>query len=276
MAGQKKSFIHFSFADFLFIVLFLFSNIMLAFNSKSFVINFHKLGFSLLSSGQSAIHFIISKVDAITTDLIELKEMKEQNIVLKEKLQNYEYMQQANADIRRENERLKSLLDFSTTLVQKNYPAEIIGRDPDSLYAYLTINKGSKQGIRKNQPVIAIQNGATGIVGKIVSVGFNTSQILPVYSVHCSVSARVQNTRDLGLVEGNGNQDSPLLMKYIKKRAISDLHRGDVIVTSGENENYIPNVSIGTISKISTVDYDSSLIIELTPTIDFSKLEDVI
>ena len=51
---------------------------------------------------------------------------------------------------------------------------------------------------------------------------------------------------------------------------------GDIIVTSGENDNYMRDIQIGTISKITVLDYNSSLNIEVTPIIDFSRLENVI
>ena len=65
-------------------------------------------------------------------------------------------------------------------------------------------------------------------------------------------------------------------MQYIRKRVAPDLNFGDVIVTSGENDNYMRDVQIGTISKITVLDYNSSLNIEVTPIIDFSRLENVI
>ena len=65
-------------------------------------------------------------------------------------------------------------------------------------------------------------------------------------------------------------------MQYIKKRVLEELSFGDVIVTSGENDNYMRDIPIGSISKITVLDYNSSLNIELTPIIDFSRLETVI
>ena len=65
-------------------------------------------------------------------------------------------------------------------------------------------------------------------------------------------------------------------MQYIKKRVLDELRHGDVVVSSGENDNYIKDIPIGTIDEIVVVDYDSSLDIKLTPAIDFSRLEDVI
>ena len=49
-----------------------------------------------------------------------------------------------------------------------------------------------------------------------------------------------------------------------------------MVVTSGENSNYMRDLPIGTISKISVIDYNSSLDIELAPIIDFSRLETVV
>jgi rod shape-determining protein MreC len=125
-------------------------------------------------------------------------------------------------------------------------------------------------------PVIAFQNGNQGLVGKVVQVGTFTSQIMPIYNINNMVSARIQNSRDLGLVNGLGSQDQPLLMQYIRKSVVDELSYGDIVVTSGENDNYMRDIAIGTISKITTLDYNSSLNIELIPIIDFARLENVV
>ena len=125
-------------------------------------------------------------------------------------------------------------------------------------------------------PVIAFQNGNQGLVGKVVQVGTFTSQIMPIYNINNIVSARIQNSRDLGLVNGLGSQDQPLLMQYIRKSVVDELSYGDIVVTSGENDNYMRDIAIGTISKITTLDYNSSLNIELIPIIDFARLENVV
>ena len=54
------------------------------------------------------------------------------------------------------------------------------------------------------------------------------------------------------------------------------MNHGDIVVTSGENGNYVKDVPIGRISKIKILDYDSSLSIELEPVIDFLRLENVL
>lgn len=254
----------------------LISGLLLGFSSGSFVLNFKKIGFTFFSTVQSGVHKVVDGVENTFGAVKELARLKKEYAELTKKLENYEQMRRSNAEIRKENERLLEQLNFATYLEEKNYPAQIISRDADNLYAYFTINKGSSSGIKKNMSVIAYQNGNSGLVGKVVQVGAFTSIVMPVYNLNCTVSARIQNSRDLGLVSGNGKEDLPLSMKYIKKRVLEDLHYGDVVVTSGENSNYMRDLPIGTISKISVIDYNSSLDIELAPIIDFSRLETVV
>ena len=274
--SEKKNSFRFRFPEFLLIGLLLVSNVVLNFSGGGFILNLKKIGFSVISTVEKGVHFVTNGIGDTFNAVKELKQLKKDYNDLVIKLENYEKMQRSNADIRKENERLKEQLDFAISLDEKNYPAQIISRDFDNVYTYLTIDKGSINGIKKNMPVIAYQNGTRGLVGKVVQVGTFTSQIMPVYNLNYIVSARIQNSRDLGLVNGTGSQDKPLLLQYIRKNVASDLSFGDIIVTSGENDNYLKDIPIGTISKITSLDYNSSLNIELIPIIDFSRLENVV
>lgn len=271
----RRSF-SFSFAEFVFLILLFLSGLALAFSGGGFVVNFQRVGFSVVTSLQKAVYSVCDGVTGVFTAVAELKSLKAENQELKEKLKNYEFLQRNNTEIRKENERLREQLQFATHIEQKNFPAQIIGRNPDNIYSGITINKGSRSGIKKGMSVIAVQNGTAGLVGKIVTVGLETSLVMPVYDSKCVVSSRIQNTRDIGLVNGSGNANSPLQMKYIKKRVLSELNFGDIVVTSGETDNYVADIPVGTITNIMVVEYDSSLNIEITPVVDFARLETVI
>lgn len=273
--GRGSGF-RFSLSELVFLVLLVVSGVLLATSSGGFVLNFENLGFSVFSAMQKGVGTVRGGIGDTVNAVQELARIREENAVLVEKLKNYEYFQRTNAEINKENERLREQLGFSTQIEQKNYPAQIIGRNTDNLYSTFTINKGSAHGIKKNMPVIAIQEGQIGLVGKIVSVGAQTSMILPIFDTKCTVSARIQSTRDIGLLTGRGSDDRPLSMRYIKKRVLDELSYGDTIVTSGENGNYLRDITIGTISQIRFIEYDSSLDIEVVPVIDFSRLESVI
>jgi rod shape-determining protein MreC len=276
MAERNRFSFRFKISEFFLILLILISGTMLSFSSGGFVLNFKKIGFSVISSIEKGSSYVVNGVKSGFSAVKELRQLKKEYNELVVKLENYEQMQRSNADIRKENERLKEQLDFATSLVEKNIPAQIISRNLDNAYSYITIDKGSVHGIKKNMPVLAFQNGNKGLVGKIIQVGTFTSQVIPIYNIDNIVSARIQNSRDLGLVKGLGSQDQPLVLEYIRKRVVDELSFGDVIVTSGENNNYMKDIPIGTISKITVLDYNSSLKIELTPIIDFARLENVV
>lgn len=275
MQKQGKSKFKFRFQELLFIILVVASSVMLSFSSGGFIINFKNVGFTIFSTIEKGVATVSFYVKDAIDGVVKLVNLSKEYDELTEKLKDYEYMQRTNAAIRKENARLKEQLGFADSIQQKTIPANIISRGADNLHTTLIIDKGSKDGIKKNMSVVAIQNGSIGVVGKVVSVGYNTAQIMNIFNSSCSISARMQNTRDIGLVTGNGTEDKPLSMKYIKKRVISELHFGDIVVTSGENGNYVKEIPIGTISKVSILDYDSSLDIEIEPVINFSRLESV-
>ncbi len=273
---MKKRFVSLWFSEIILIVLLIISGNFLIFSTGSFIVNFKTLGFSVLSFVQKQVYTVSNTVSSTFTALKDMKNLQDEYNLLTEKLKDYEYLQRSNAEIRKENERLKEQLEFSNTIQYKNITAQIIGRNIDSLFSGMTLNKGIVHGIKKGMPVIAIQSGNVGVVGKVITVGRYTCVIMPLYDIQCNISSRLQNLRDLGITSGNGSDTVPLSLKYIKKRNFENLHFGDVVVTSGENGNYIRDIPIGTITKITPIDYNSSLEIELEPIIDFSRLETVL
>lgn len=251
------------------------SGILLAFSSGGFVVDFKGIGFSLMSGSQRGLYAFTGFFTGTAAAIAELSDLREKYRELTERLSDYELLQRANADIRSENERLKTLLGFAESLPTKNIPAQIIGRDPNNLYSALTINRGARQGIRKNMAVISFHGSKTGLVGKIVEVGRSTSLVMPIFDFDCFVSARLETTRYDGLVNGQGDSDLPLVMKYVKKRAKDEISVGDEIITSGENPIYPKDIPIGFVSSIRGLEYETSLELAVDPVIDFSRLETV-
>lgn len=276
MGGRVKSPLHFRLSECVLVLMIAFSGISLGFSGGGFIVNFDKLGFTVFSSLQKAVHAVENVFTGTVTAVRDMAHLRSEYQQLTEKLKDYEFLQRNNTEIRKENERLKEQLDFATEIKYRNIPAQIIGRNPDSQYSGITLNKGARNGIKKGMPVIAVQAGNVGVVGRIITVGVGTSMMMPVYDVRCNISSRIQNTRDLGIVSGNGSSDGALSLKYIRKRVMDDFNYGDIVVTSGENGNYMRDIPVGRISKITVLDYDSSLNIELDPIIDFDRLENVL
>lgn len=203
----------------------------------------------------------------------ELSRLREQYDMLAERLHGMEENMADIEELYRENQRLREALQFSSVLQYQNEPAQIIAKDPGNLFGTLSINKGAAHGLRPGDPVIAIQDGRQGLVGRIMQTGRFTSIVQPMFDTRSHVAARLQETRLEGIVSGTGRPDSPLQLQFIPQRARSDLRTGDVVVTSGMSQIFPPGILVGTIVSMQAMPYESSLTIELGPIIDFNRLE---
>lgn len=272
---KKKHFFKLNLEVFFLIFFLLLSSVFMGFSGGSFILNFKEIGFSVSSGAEKAVYSISSLITESVASIRELWELKAKYAELAKQLEKYELLERSNADIKRENEELRSLLKFSNTIRLSNIPAEIAGYDSNAMYSGIIINRGAKHGIRKDMPVIAFQNGSMALVGRIVQVGRFASMVIPLFDYKCSVAGKIDSAKFKGLVNGQGSVDNPLIMKYIKKRAIDEIKIGDKIVTSGFDESSLfpKNIPIGTISKIKAQDYETSLDIYIEPLINFSCLE---
>lgn len=261
---------------FLLLVYVVIAGIFLCFSSGGFIINFRRIGFSFMSGIQRGVYSVTSFFSESFNAVRELSDLREKYRQLEDKLEEYEIMQRSNAEIRKENDRLRELLSFTETITVRNIPAEIIGRDPSNLYSGITVNRGAKDGIRKNMPVISFQNSTEGLVGKVVQVGRSTSMIMPLYDLQCFVSSRLEDNRFHGLINGQGDPDSPLIMRYVQKRAREEIKPGERVVTSGESGNYPKNIAVGTVVGVNSNDYENSIEVLINPVVDFAKLDTVL
>ncbi|EFW37486.1 rod shape-determining protein MreC [Treponema phagedenis] len=270
---KKKFFFRFNSDLFLLCLFLLISSIFMAFSGGDFIVRFKTVGFTVTSGAEKAVTSASSFITDTVSAVRELAQLKIKYAELHNQLKDYELLQRTNADTKKENRELRSLLGFSQEIAIKNIPAEIIGFDPDNLYSGILINRGVKHGVKKNMPVIAFQGTNMGLVGKVVQTGRGTSMIIPLYDYQCYVAAKLEQTKYRGLINGQGRDDFPLLMRYVRKHARDDIQIGDRVVTSGENYLFPKNILIGTIREIKMHNYETSLELSIEPALDFSKLD---
>jgi rod shape-determining protein MreC len=121
--------------------------------------------------------------------------------------------------------------------------------------------------------VVAFQDGIEGLVGRVVDVGHGSSIVVPLYDSTSFVAARLAKARHEGLISGNGSANEPLVMRYVKKRAKEEVQFGDLVVTTGFESVYPPDIAIGRVNRVRVLEYQSSIEIDLDPILDFSRLE---
>ncbi|MDR0557979.1 MAG: rod shape-determining protein MreC [Treponema sp.] len=271
-AGKKPSF-SFNMSGVVFGALASVSFLSLFFSTNTFVFSFKDIGLSFFLGVRGGVHAVASAVSGTVAAIQELAVLREEYAELVSRMNRYEQMERSAADIIMENRRLREQLGFLDTAAYTSIPAQIVGRDPDNLFSALAINRGEAHGVAVDMPVIAYQNGTEGLVGKVIQTAKFESLVIPLYDIHSFVAARLAASRYEGIVEGQGSQDAPLVMRFIQKRVTGDINAGDVVVSSGVGRLYPPEISIGRVANVNYQEYKISMEIILEPVVDYSRLE---
>ncbi|MBP6660894.1 MAG: rod shape-determining protein MreC [Chitinophagales bacterium] len=109
---------------------------------------------------------------------------------------------------------------------------------------YITINKGSKDGLQKGFGVIS----SNGVVGIITNVSENFALVISVISVKSLVGVRHKNSNALGNLRWNGSDPNTLQIDGFSKTI--PVKKNDTIVTAGFSSIFPPNVLVATVKDV--------------------------
>ncbi|MFJ9497551.1 rod shape-determining protein MreC [Brevibacillus centrosporus] len=206
----------------------------------------------------------------------------EENKALKAGLDQYARMSAELLDLQAENTRLREALQAKESL--KSYQlrfAEVVARNPDTWNNVITIDKGLKQGIRKDMAVIT----SKGLIGRVQSVAnFSSSvELLTSYERRDHISAVVQTTQVVngqttvhpvsGVVEEYDPQERLLIMRKIPWG--QKIEAKQQVITSGLGGVVPRNLPIGYIVRVEPDDYGLTQTAYIQPSADFSQLNEV-
>ena len=197
-----------------------------------------------------------------------LVQTRQENLLLKKeidllKIENSKYQELLLA-----NQRLQKLLNFRENTDEPVLPARVIGWDSSGLFKSIIIDKGEKDGLRINMPVV----NSEGAVGRVVSVSSNYAQVLLITDQNSAVDGLVQRSRGRGMVKGMGSGEC--YFDYVIKTC--DIKEGDTIVTSGSGRIFPKGLYLGEVKEINDSPNKLFKDVRVTPAVDFSKLEEVL
>ncbi len=223
---------------------------------------------------QISINFLSDSVNNFWLSVNELNKTKKELAILKQQLQKLKTASIEINELRRENERLRLLLENKKKIDYPTVYAEIIARDPSNYNSSFIINAGENVGVDINMPVITYQNGIKGVVGKTIEVYRKSAKVLPIIAVGSYMGAMLSTLRYIGVIKGVGAKGDYLLLDYISKDAI--LNFGDEVITSGQGGIFPKGLLIGKVVGFKKVKYGLFYKeIKVKPVVDFSQLEDV-
>jgi rod shape-determining protein MreC len=166
-----------------------------------------------------------------------------------------------------ENARLRDLLEFKRSLPHPAISAQIIGKDPSAWFKSVILDKGLADGLRRGLPAVT----ALGVVGQIVEVSGHQSRLMLIIDRNSAADALVQRSRARGIVKGTSGNECYL--DYVMHT--EDVQVGDQVVSSGFDGVYPKGLLVGTVTAVSFQGSDFFKDIQITPAVDFDKLEEI-
>lgn len=149
--------------------------------------------------------------------------------------------------------------------------ARVYERSPSTWYQTVTINKGTSDGVRVDQPVV---NGA-GLVGRIKAVSDGNAQVMLLTDQDFGVSARTR-AGDPGVIGPVQGTPGDLLLDLVPKA--QNLRTGDLIITAGTSTPRLPSpfpagIVIGDVSRIEYGSGPLDRHIHVAPAADLRRLD---
>ncbi len=148
------------------------------------------------------------------------------------------------AHLKKENQRLRALLNSPVHADNRKLVAEIMTVNSDPFSLQVVVNKGALDGVYIGQAVLNEQ----GVVGQIVDVSATTSRILLISDVTHGIPVRVQRNDIRAIANGSGELNI-LSLPYVPHS--TDIQVGDTLVTSGLGGVFPEGYPVATITEFT-------------------------
>lgn len=208
-------------------------------------------------------------------------------------VEDYVYLVDVKSDndnLRAENDRLKremrvlrgdaqqvheleSLLGLRERLATETMTARVIakGISPSFRVVRLAVDQGEHAGLHAGMPVVANE----GLVGQIRRVSGRFADVLLTIDPESRVDVVVGESRARGRIEGLGER-SRYRCRIQFDRADDQVAVGDEVFTSGLGKKFPASILIGYVSKIGDQEFGLHQEGEVTPAVDFTRLDEVL
>jgi len=191
-----------------------------------------------------------------TSNFYAAKALKTSNSI-----REYSNLREVNTELATENSRLNELIaklqaqqleksivnykaDSSVASRFKNVVAKVLNLTTAQFNNYITIDKGSADGLAPGMGVIS----STGVVGKIKSCSEHYSVVISILHAEYSVSAKLKSNNEIGSVKWKGINPNFVEMTEVSRYKTVKLK--DTVVTSDFNYVFPPNIIIGFVKKV--------------------------
>ena len=210
-------------------------------------------------------------VSQFFSSLAELPSLRSKNEALRDQVRSLEAQLSTVTSLESRIAQYESMFNMKTTLLSNmdTTGANVIASGVSNFEWSVVLDKGSSDGLRVNDPVIA----QGSLAGHIVEVTPTSSKVQLIIDPDSRVSARLQVSRETGLLLGRGNED--LGMQYVDEATQVQPNEG--VETAGyQGGLYPPGIPIGTVASVEAAAGVLTKTVTVRPTVDLSTLDFVL
>jgi rod shape-determining protein MreC len=217
---------------------------------------------------QATISWSLDQVAAGFQNYIYLWHTRQENIALTDENRRLLNDIASLRETEQENIRLRKLLNFQEQYKFQSVVARVIAKDVSAEFRAIRINRGESSGIRRNMAVISNE----GTVGRILRATAHTADVVTVLDLLSAVDVINERSRARGVFEGL--TDDTGILRYTVRT--DDIQPGDGLISSGLGGVFPKGMPVGTVAKVTKKQFGISQDVEVRPSVDFSKLEEVL
>lgn len=183
----------------------------------------------------------------------------------------YFSLRKQNEQLAQENAQLRNQIgsmDSVGTPAELHYTAaKVVQMTTDQLHNYLTINRGSRDGIQRGQGV----RNSEGVVGIVRTVGRNYSVVLPIINTHTNLSCRFAKNDYIGTLQWDGEDSRFARLADVAAHMV--VNPGDTIITSGLSPVFPEGIPVGIVENSVLKEGDSYHTIRVRLHTNFKRLK---
>ena len=218
-----------------------------------------------LSGVQSQSYTFLTKLKYSFVNYQEAQNLKKENLQLKDQVSDLLYENSQLNVYKLENEKLRGILNFFQGKNFNYAAASVIGRDLSKANT-LIINKGRQDGIEAGYPAV-VDDGV--IIGKVSDVKDDLATILLITDNFSQLAvSTISSNKTTGLAKGEFGLS--LQVELIPQDL--DLKEGDLIITSGLENNIPRGLILGKVNRIVSHENELFKSATLNPLVDLSEI----